>query len=319
MNQTISIVVSAYNEEAGIVSFGKQLTDALNRLTSFQFEIIWVNDGSKDETNKKILEIVNTFQAPHIKHINIEFSKNFGHEAAMIAGIDNANGTAIICMDADGQHPPSEIENMIKAFEKGNDFVLMNRVKRKDNSALKNLLSSIFYKLINSLSEIQFQNNASDFFLISRTIADILKTHLREKNRFIRGFIQSLGFNSTNLPFTAPERNFGESNYSYKKLFQLAISAIFTFSFKPLRLSLYFAFIFIGLTVVLGSYTMYQFFLGNTPPSGYTTIILFSAFSFAVLFTVTGIQLLYFEKLIDENRQTPLYIIKEKQVYATEN
>jgi len=315
MKKKISIVISSYNEEESLEEFSKSLVLEISKLNDFDFEIIWVNDGSKDKTAIKILEIAKGVKVSNVTHVHIEFSKNFGHEAAMIAGIDNATGVAVICLDADGQHPPSEISRMIEMFLKGNDYILMSRIQRDDNSFLKKALSALFYKVINSLSKIPFQKNSSDFFLISDDIAAILRTNYREKNRFIRGFIQSLGFTSTNIEFTAPKREFGESKYSYKKLFKLAISAIFTFSFKPLRLSVYFALLFIVFTVVLSGYTLYEYLLGDVPPSGYTTIILFISFSFTLLFSILSIQLLYFEKLIEEIRQNPIYIIKSKRVY----
>lgn len=312
MKNKISIVISLFNEEEGVTYFGNNLISELEKHKDIDFEIVWVNDGSSDLTQIKVNEISNSCTFPNIVNVTLEFSRNFGHEAAMIAGIDNATGDAIICMDGDGQHPQEEIIKMIEQFNQGNDFILMKREQREDNSFLKKILSSLFYKVINSISEIKFQPNSSDFFLISRNIAEILKENYREKNRFLRGFIQSLGFNNTTLSYIAPKRLHGKSSYSYKKLFKLAVSAIFTFSFKPLRLSVYFAILFIILTVILGGYSFLQYFYGDTPPSGYTTIVLFLSFSFASLFSILSIQLMYFEKVIEEMRQSPLYIIKSK-------
>ena len=311
----ISIVISSFNEEESLHPFGKSLILVLGKLKEVQFEVIWVNDGSTDQTQFKIAEVATKYRAINVTHVSVEFSKNFGHEAAMISGIDIANGEAVICMDADGQHPPNEIPKMISLYQQGNDYILMHRKQRKDNSAFKKMLSELFYRLINALSEINFQSNSSDFFLISKNITVILKTHYREKNRFIRGFIQSLGFPNTSISFVAPKRSYGESHYSYKKLFKLALSAIFTFSFKPLRLSIYFATLFILLTLLLFSFSLYQYYCGKIPPSGYTTIILLLSFSFASLFSILSIHLLYFEKLIEEFRQTPLYIIKNQITY----
>ena len=314
MKKTISIVVSAFNEEKSLPDFSKSLASVITELTDYHFEVLWVNDGSTDDTSITISGITLTHIASNVSHVHIEFSKNFGHEAAMIAGIDNASGSAIICMDADGQHPPSKISEMISFYEKGNDYVLMTRSRRNDNGFLKNLLSFWFYKIINYLSKIQFQKNSSDFFLISDNIAEILRISYREKNRFIRGFIQSLGFTHASIEYSAPKRLIGESKYSYKKLFRLAVSAIFTFSFKPLRLSLYFAFLFVIFTILLVIYSVYQFYFGDSPASGYTTIVLFISFSFTLLFSILSIQLLYFEKLIEEIRQTPIYIVKSKEI-----
>ena len=315
MKKNISIVVSLFNEEKSINDLGQSLVSVLAKLNDLTFEVIWVNDGSSDGTGNKVDEVAQNHKAQNVTHMKIEFSKNFGHEAAMISGIENATGDAIVCMDADGQHPPLEIPNMISAFLKGNDCVLMSRAQRQDNGFLKKSLSSLFYKIINSLSKIPFEKNASDFFLISDNVASILKKNYREKNRFIRGFIQSMGFTTCTLYFSAPKRMHGESHYSYKKLFKLALSAIFTFSFKPLRLSILFALIFILITFCLGIYSIYQYIYGDNTPSGYTSIILFVSFSFTLLFSILSIQLLYFEKLIEEIRQTPIYIVENKQRY----
>lgn len=316
MKKKISIVISLFNEEQAVKSFSKSLISQLTQINDVNFEVVWVNDGSSDKTSLEVDEVAQNFLATNITHVKIDFSKNFGHEAAMIAGIDNANGDAIICMDGDGQHPPKEIPKMIAAFFNGNDYVLMSRVKRQDNGFIKKTLSALFYKIVNSLSKIPFEKNASDFFLISDDIATILKENYREKNRFIRGFIQSMGFTNCTLYFTAPERIHGESRYSYKTLFKLAISAIFTFSFKPLRMSVLFAIFFVIITLSLSVYSIYQYVNSDAIPSGYTTIILFISFSFTLLFSMLAIQLLYFEKLIEEVRHTPIYIIKSKQKYV---
>jgi len=156
MKNKISIVVSLFNEEKSINDLAKSLLSTLKQLNNLNFEVIWVNDGSTDNTDYEINKIAQTCKTENITHLKINFSRNFGHEAAMISGIDNASGDAIICMDADGQHTPSEIPNMISAFQKGNEFVLMSRVQRADNGFLKKSLSLIFYKIINSLSSITF-------------------------------------------------------------------------------------------------------------------------------------------------------------------
>ena len=146
MKKNISIVISSFNEENSINDLGKSLFSVLSKLNDFKFEVIWINDGSTDRTGHEIDIVAQNYKTHNITHIKIDFSKNFGHEAAMISGIDNSTGDAIICMDADGQHPPLEIPNMISVFLDGNDYVLMSRVKREDNGFYKKLLSSFFIK-----------------------------------------------------------------------------------------------------------------------------------------------------------------------------
>lgn len=310
---SISLVISLYNEEAGAYSFWTDLRNALRPLTDLRFEIIWVNDGSTDGTQEVINQILADDCPAHLSHQPIEFSRNFGHEAAIIAGIDHASGDAVICMDSDGQHPPMQIEHMVRAFQEGNDIVLMERISREDNGIVKNLMSSAFYRCINLLSAIRFENNATDFFLISSEVAEVLRSNYRERNRFIRGFIQSVGFQTTKLPFEAPARQFGSSNYSFLKLMRLAVNAIFTFSSVPLRISIFFSIAFIVLTTLLGGYSLYMYWFGTTPPSGYTTIVLFLSFSFSLLFFTLAILSAYFEKMIQETRSRPVYIIKKRK------
>ncbi len=310
---SISLVISLYNEEAGAYRFWTDLLDALSALDQYRFEVIWVNDGSTDGTQEIINRILSEKVPANITHQPIEFSRNFGHEAAIIAGIDHSSGDAVLCMDSDGQHPPLQIQNMIRAFEDGNDIVLMERVSRDDNGFIKNMMSSAFYRCINVLSAIRFENNATDFFLISSEVAGVLKSNYRERNRFIRGFIQSVGFKSTKLPFEAPARQFGTSNYSLLKLIKLAVNAIFTFSSVPLRISIFFSIAFILLTTLLGGYSLYMYLYGTAPPSGYTTIVLFLSFSFSLLFFTLAILSAYFEKMIQETRSRPVYIIKKRK------
>ncbi|GAA4277292.1 glycosyltransferase [Aquimarina mytili] len=310
--QLVSIVVSLYNEEEGVDHFWDSLKEVLRRENDIDFEVIWVNDGSTDQTQMAIDQIRKKESFENISNVSIEFSKNFGHESAMIAGIDNTNGEAIICIDSDGQHPPEEIPKMIQSYNEGNDIILMQRISRNDNSFLKKRFSRFFYKVINFLSAVKFEENSTDFFLISKQIKEILESNFRDQNRFIRGFIQSLGFSKKTLTFTAPAREYGESSYSYLGLTKLAFNAIFSFSNKPLRISIFLSVFFILFTIGMIGYTLYTYWYGTTAPSGYNTIIIFMSASFSILFVTLSILSLYFEKLIQEMRKRPIYIIKKK-------
>ncbi len=309
----ISIIVSLFNEVDGVDHFWGLLKEILLKENDFFFEIIWVNDGSTDGTQVLIDKIREKHFVENIKHVSIEFSKNFGHESAMIAGIDNSTGDAVICIDSDGQHPPEEIPKMINAYADGFDIVLMQRVSRNDNSYLKKKFSKLFYKIINFLSTIRFEENSTDFFLISKQIKEILGANFRDHNRFIRGFIQSLGFSKKTLLFNAPSRQYGESSYSYLHLVKLAFNAIFSFSNKPLRISIFLSIFFVLFTIGMIVYTFYTYFYIAKGPSGYTTIIIFMSASFSILFITLSVLSLYFEKLIQEMRRRPIYIIKQKK------
>ena len=307
-----SVIISLYNEQEGVRSFWDILKSEIQRLDKYQFEIILVNDGSNDSTASIIKSIKDRETVENASIEIINFSRNFGHEAAMIAGIDNAIGNAIICMDGDGQHPPNQIEFMIKRNLEGDDIVLMERVTRNDNGFLKNKLTSQFYWLINQLSTVKFKIGTSDFFLISNQVKQILTNNYRENNRFIRGYLQSIGFNVFYLKYNAPDRLNGSSNYSVIGLIKLAVNAIFSFSNKPLRIGIVFSLLMVFFTLLLGGYTVGVYLFGNTPPSGYTTIILFLSVAFSFLFILLSIICLYFEKIIEETKRRPLYIIKDK-------
>lgn len=307
---TLSIIVSVYNEEASLQLFWDKTYVVLQELKNYQSNVIFVNDGSKDNS-MNIIKTIIAENNTHIKIKGIEFSRNFGHEAAMIAGIDSTDSDVIICMDADLQHPPDKIPEMLQKFETGTDIIMMTRTKRKDKNFISNLLSSSFYKIINWLADNNFENNASDFFMITNKVATVLKENFRERNRFLRGYIQIIGFNITTLNFEAPARIAGESHYNFFKLLKLSTNAIFSFSNKPLNLSLFFTFLFFLLSLVLTIFSLYSYFWGDTPPSGYTTLITFQSLGFSVLCLLISVFSIYFGKVISEIRYRPIYIIKE--------
>lgn len=308
LNGMISIVVSVYNEEAVLNAFMREVYRVIeaNKILA---EIVFVNDGSTDNSFELLKSLQNSYSQVEIKVIN--FSRNFGHEAAMIAGIDHAAGEAVVCMDADLQHPPALLPEMIACFQRGADIVNMIRERREDNGWLKNKLSAVFYRMINRLSEYRLHENASDFFLISRKVANVLQNNFRERNRFLRGFIQIVGFSNTTLNFVAPKRDLGESKYSFIKLLILSMNAVISFSKAPLYLGLYIGLFFALISILLTLYTLIVYFFGNTPPSGYTTIVIFMGIGFSIMFFLIGIIGVYVGYNFEENKKRPVYIIDE--------
>ncbi len=305
-----SIVVSVFNEERSVRELYQQLMSSLDQLPAWDCELIWVDDGSIDRSRQEIISLMEEEAGGRIVQLFIEFSKNFGHEAAMIAGIDHAGGEAVICLDADGQHPCSKIREMLEAYDQGADIVRMKRVERKDERILQRWLSHFFYRILNLLSSYRFDNKYTDFFLISAPVAEVLRKHYRERSRFIRGIIQIIGFSVVELDFTAKERKYGKSSYSYWKLLKLGMNAIFSFSNRPLRLTIFISLVFILFTLFFGGYSLYIYFFRETPPSGYTSIVLFLSASFSILFITLTVLALYFEKALEEIRERPIYLIK---------
>lgn len=305
MNKRLSVVVSVYNEEAALEKFYEEAVAVLGKI-SWDYQIVFVNDGSKDRS----LEIIKRLAKTDSRVKLISFSRNFGHEAAMIAGIDYSHGDGIICMDADLQHPVEYIPMIIKKFEEGAQVINMVRTKNESAGWFKNLASSAFYKVINMLSDVKFESNASDFFAISGRVAEVLKKDYREKIRFLRGYVQSVGFKKTVIEYEARPRIAGESKYSIRKLFQFSVNTIVCFSNLPLKLGV-FAGLFAGVLGVL--VLIYTLFTRNGAPSGYATIVILNCFMFAILFLLVGIIGEYIAILFAELKDRPIYIVEETQ------
>lgn len=188
----ISIVVSVFNEEDVLYRFYERF-EKISPDLSWDYELVFVNDGSQDAS----LEILKKISEKNSKVKIVSFSRNFGHEAAMIAGIDYAQGDGIVCMDADLQHPLECLALIIEKLEEGYEVINMIRVSNKSAGILKNITSKVFYKVVNILSDTSFEENASDFFAVSSRVAAILRKNYREKNRFLRGYVQIVGFKRT--------------------------------------------------------------------------------------------------------------------------
>ncbi|EIC94569.1 glycosyltransferase, group 2 family protein [Lachnoanaerobaculum saburreum F0468] len=306
MSKKISIIVSVYNEEEVLFEFYRETIKVL-LLIENPYEIIFVNDGSVDGSRGILFNIAKDDENVRVVH----FSRNFGHEAAMIAGIDNASGDYLICMDADLQHPPTLLPEMVRKFESGYDIINMVRTVNKSAGIIKNITSSMFYKVINRLSDIHLVINASDFFGISKRVADVLRSNYREKTRFLRGYVQNVGFNTTNIEYEAGKRFAGKSKYSIKKLFRFSMNTIMTFSNLPLKLGIYAGGMAAFLAIIMMIYTIVSFIRVGTP-SGYATTICLICFMFSVLFFIVGIIGEYLGIILSEIKDRPIYIVEEK-------
>ena len=306
MSKKISIIVSVYNEEEVLFEFYRETIKVL-LLIENPYEIIFVNDGSTDGSRSTLFKLSRDDENVKVIH----FSRNFGHEAAMIAGIDYASGDYIVCMDSDLQHPPTLLPEIIRKFDSGFDIINMVRTENKSAGILKNITSAGFYKVINKVSDMKLVSNASDFFGISKRVADILRNNYREKTRFLRGYVQNVGFNTTNIEYEARKRYAGESKYSIKKLFRFSMNTIMTFSNLPLKLGMYAGGMAAFLAIIMMIYTVVSFLRVGTP-SGYATIICLICFMFSVLFFIVGIIGEYLGLILAEQKDRPLYIVEEK-------
>lgn len=305
----LSLVVSVYNEEESLECFRKTTLPILMAMSErekpWDYELIYVNDGSTDRSR----EILKKFAEENRKCKAIHFTRNFGHEAAMIAGIDAAEGDFIICMDADLQNPPELLPDILTAWEQGNDIVLMARTENKDSGVLKRMLTGAFYGILNFLSGVRFEHNVSDFFGISKRAADILRENYREKNRYLRGYVQQLGFSKKTISYIAPERFAGTSKYSMRSLMKIAMNTLNCFSVTPMRAGVIASIISILMT--LTSFTYYiAFYVENGYGSGTALLCSMITFLFSILFVLLGVIGEYLGMLMKELKNRPIYIIE---------
>ena len=301
----VSLIVSVYNEEKGLRDFYRVTKEVLTGIPGYEFQMLFVNDGSTDKSGEILSELRSV--DPNTVKV-IEFSRNFGHEAAMCAGLDYVDGDFLIFMDADLQHPPKCIPQILSAFENGAEVISMVRTENKDAGLIKNITSGLFYGLINKLSTAHMEPGASDFFAMAKAPAEVLRHNFREKIRFLRGYVQNIGFNKVNITYEAAPRVAGESHYSIAKLWRLCINTIVCFSDVPLKAGI-FAGLLSGLFgIILIIYTLAT---RQGAPSGYATIVIVLCFMFAVLFVLLGIIGQYIAVIYTELKDRPIYIIKD--------
>ena len=232
MIETVEFVIPVYNESEAIHSFHEQLIQAIAEL-KHSFRFTYVNDGSKDDTLDQLTEL--SRQDARIRVI--ELSRNFGHQAALSAGLDLADADAVITLDGDGEHPPALIPQMLALAEAGNDIIIAQRTESQKASAFKRLTSDAFYWMINRIGNTEIQPGAADFRLMTRPALDALK-QFREYHRFLRGMVAWMGYRSVVLPYAPANRLGGSSKYSLRKMLGLALNAIFSFSLLPLYISI---------------------------------------------------------------------------------
>lgn len=300
----LSLVISVYNEEQALDKF----YDAFQKISKdfpWTYELIFVNDGSTDASADILAGIA--IQDKHVKVVS--FSRNFGHEAAMIAGIDYAKGDRIICMDADLQHPLECVFPIMEKFDDGYEVINMVRLSNKSAGIFKNITSGLFYKIVNKISDqSHIEENASDFFAVSNNVADVLRSNYRERVRFLRGYVQNVGFKKTTLEYTAGIRAGGESHYSIRALFKLCINTIVSFSDLPLKLG-----ILAGLLSAVATVVMFICTLCEKDPgtAGINTIITVMCLFFTVLFVIIGVTGEYLSVIFAEIKQRPIYIVRQ--------
>ena len=308
MSLLISLVIPAYNEEKNVFAITRAIQEVF-AAKKYLYEIIFIDDGSKDGTSLALKELA----SKHTEVKYILFSRNFGKDNALSAGLQKASGHAIITLDADLQHPPALINQMIELWQNGNDVVYAFREEKNQHAtSLNNISSSIFYKTLNRLSDIELEDGTADYRLLDRKVVDVLNA-LPENDPFYRGLVKWVGFNQKSIPYTPQERFAGESKYNKKELTRLALKGITSFSTKPLNIAIYLGFIFSLLSLLYIPYAIVSYF-NNWAISGWTSVIVTIAFFGGLQLMILGIIGLYLGKLFMQSKNRPHFIIKETNI-----
>ena len=310
MKKLISLVVPAYQERACISLFYNKLVDTLEGLTEYDFEIIFVDDGSTDGT----WEIINTLSHETIYIKALHLSRNFGKEIAMTAGIDVATWDAVITLDADGQHPVEKILDFLQTREQWYDIVYNKRPNIQWSTWMKRFTSTLFYSFFNKISDFKLEPGTTDYRLMDRKVVDYF-LKFREKNRLYRGLVDWMWFSKQALIFDAgPRLAGGQASYSYKKLRRLAMDSITSFSLFPLKLVWYFGIVVVAISMILICVMLYDiFFQDNSLNFNNTSfLVIFSIFLSGITLASLGMIALYIANIHEEVMERPLYIIKDK-------
>ena len=299
----VSIVVPVFNEEDNLHEFYKQATIVMQK-EKYDYNLIFVDDGSRDSSALILSEL--SKQDAHVEAYLL--SRNYGHQMALTCGLDHADGDAVITMDGDLQHPPELIPQLLRLWEQGNEIVLTKRMATEDAGFFKNITSSLYYKLINTLSNVEITPGGSDFRLMDRIAVDAFKQY-RERARFIRGLVNTLGFKVAVLEFVAPPRFAGHSKFNLKKMLHFALDGITAFSNLPLRWSLYIG-LFCGLcSILLLGHVFFVKFVTNDAVPGWATTTVCVLFLGGIQLVGIGILGEYIGRIFEEIKHRPLYLV----------
>lgn len=308
----LSVVIPMYFEEDVVQECYKRLTSVLHN--RYRYELIFVNDGSTDRTLPLLEEIAAADKQVKI----ISFARNFGHQAAVTAGIHKAAGDAIVIIDADLQDPPELIPDMIALWQQGHEVVYAKRKKRKGESKFKLITAKLFYRFLDAMTDIHIPTDTGDFRLIDRKVAEVFKK-MPERNRFIRGMVSWIGFSQIPIEYERDERFAGETKYPLKKMLKFASDGIVSFSVKPLRLVLLLGFIATAIAVLLFLYAILgKLFFPAYLGSGWASLMATITFFGGVQLLSLGIVGEYIARIYEESKDRPLYIVA-KEINTDEN
>lgn len=303
----LSVIIPIYNEEMNLVPMNSRVVSALSPL-QLQYEIIYVNDGSKDRSLPIILGL--SEENSSVKYI--DFSRNFGHQIAISAGLEHAKGERIVIMDGDGQDPPELIPDLINKAKEGYEVVYAKRKKRKGESFLKKLTAKIFYRFLANITQIEIPLDTGDFRLIHQKVQKVL-LKMPEQHKYLRGQIAWIGFNSTFVEYDREERMGGNTKFTYSKMMRFATDGISGFSNWPLKVATMLGFAVSGIAFILILYSLYQKFFGYTEV-GWTSLHISVLFLGGVQLLGIGILGEYLGRVSENVKNRPTYIVKNSNI-----
>jgi len=306
-----SIVVPVYNEEEVIHETYRRLTEVM-RSTKEAYELLFVNDGSRDRT----AEIIKAYSEQDPAVVLLDFARNFGHQIAITAGMNHARGEAVVVIDADLQDPPELILEMIEKWKQGFDVVYAKRTKRKGETYFKKQTAAMFYRFLRAMTDIDIPLDTGDFRLLDRKVCNQMNS-IQEKNRFVRGLVSWVGFKQIAVEYERDERLAGESKYPLKKMLKLSMDGITSFSYKPLKLASYAGVTLSGIGFIYLLVVLYLKLFTDSTITGWSSLIVIQLFFSGIILIILGTIGEYIGRIYDETKNRPLYIIREKYQLET--
>ena len=307
----LSVVVPCYNEEAVLRATHERLTSVLAGMSTLDYELIFVNDGSRDDTQLILTQL--QLVDPHVRVLLL--SRNFGHQIAVTAGLEEATGDAVVIIDADLQDPPEVIPQMVALWREGNDVVYGMRTDRHGESTFKLWTAKVFYRLINRLSETKMPSDTGDFRLLDRRVVEVINA-MPERARFLRGMVSWAGFRQVSLPYERAARHAGESKYPLTKMVSFAMDGIISFSLVPLKLAIWTGFLAIWIAVAGIIVAIVDRMLDKNLTRGWASLFVAVLFMGGVQLVSLGIIGEYLGRIYTEVKRRPLYVVQERLGFA---
>ena len=302
----ITILVPAYNEEESLNALYERISKIMNSMENYEFELLFINDGSKDKT----LSMIKELRSKDNRVCYVDFSRNFGKEIAMIAGLDYATGDCVIIMDADLQDPPELIPQMVELWEQGYDDVYAKRRSRAGETWLKKFTSKMYYKVLQSLTKVEIQKDTGDFRLLDRRCVNALRK-MRENGRCSKSMFSWIGYNKKEIMYDRDPRFAGQTKWNYKKLIDLAIDGITSFTTSPLRIATYISIPTFLTLLIYFIYVIVKCIRLNIAIQAFQATILLILFFAGIQIILIGIMGEYLGRIFNESKNRPLYLVNE--------